>query len=76
VVMAFMPDSNPPTDPAPSDWHPAEWETTAAPRYYAICLIGPANSGVVLDKGRYRKKVKVTDNPAVPVLDGGELDIT
>lgn len=74
VAMAFLPSGQ---DPQDSDAHPAIWETWpgsapmsgAEPPYpstfYASCLVGPANGGVVLAPGRYRVWVRVGDNPEV-----------
>jgi hypothetical protein len=83
VTMAFMPypSSNygTPPNPGPGDWHAASWETDTAgllPTYWAVCLVGPANGGLVLAAGRYRIAVKVTDNPEVPALWGWDLAIT
>lgn len=72
VSMAFIPSSADPTDP---DWHPGTWET-AGNVYKALCLVGPANGGVVLPDGQYAVWVKVTDSPEVPVLRAGILTMT
>lgn len=79
VAMAFIPEpatATPPLNPQPSDWHPAEWQTDPGPSYWAACLVGPANGGVSLTQGIYQTWVMVTDDPAVPVLQGPLLNIT
>jgi hypothetical protein len=81
VAMAFMPYPayGEPANPGVSDWHAASWETDTngvLPVYWAQCLVGPANGGVVLAAGRYRIAVKVTDNPQVPAIWGWDLVIT
>ena len=79
VQMAFiaLPQYGPPPDPQSADWHTASWETDSNPTtYWASCLMGPANGGVVLTAGSYMIAVKVTDSPAVPVLWGWNLLVT
>jgi hypothetical protein len=69
VQMAF---TNAP--PQTGDWKAASWET-AAPSYFARCLVGP--SGVIqLAPGTYDVWVKVTDIPEIPVKNAGRLDVT
>jgi hypothetical protein len=75
VVMAFIPQSSPPGQPGDSDWVAASWETDPGAVYWATCLVGPANGGIVLDPGDYVVWVKVTDNPAVPADPGPVLSI-
>lgn len=71
--MAFMPVD---TDPQDSDGHPGSWQTWPGPVYYAACLVGPDNAGVVLDKGRWIVWVNFVDNPDVPWLKADTLIIT
>jgi hypothetical protein len=73
VAMAFMPGSG---QPGSGDWNTGSWQTTAQGIYLAQCLVGPENSGVVLAPGTYAVFVKITDNPEVPVLPSGSLQIT
>lgn len=47
--------------------------TLAAPEYQAGILIGPENGGTPLDPGRYRARVKVTDDPEVVERDIDEI---
>lgn len=76
VQMSFvsLPQYGPP--PNPSSWNAATWEVDPGPVYWASILVGPANGGVVLAAGAYVIAVRVTDNPAVPVLWGAQLIIS
>ena len=78
VYMAFVPQPNygPPPNPAGGQWNTAYWETDPGPVYWASCLVGPANGGIVLAQGAYLICVKVVDDPAVPELWGWTLLIT
>lgn len=60
----------------PVTWYTGSWTTTVQGNYIAQCLVGPANSGVVLAPGTYTVWVKITDSPEVPVLPAGSLQIT
>lgn len=75
VQMAFVPQSYPQAAPQTSQWVTASWATDASGNYWATCLVGPANGGTALTAGSYVLFVKVTDNPAVPVLPGPLLSI-
>ena len=57
-------------------WNTGSWVTTAQGTYIAQCLVGPANSGVVLPPGTYAIWVRITDNPEIPVRAAGTLTIT
>ena len=72
VQMAFTKDG---AIPGSGDWHGASWET-AGITYYAQCLVGPVNGGVVLTPGTYSIWLKVVDNPEVPVRSPTQLKIT
>jgi hypothetical protein len=65
-------------DPQAGDWKTASWATniTGLPNgvYIAQCLVGPGGA-VQLAAGTYQIWVKITDNPEVPVLKGGTLQI-
>lgn len=75
VKMAFMPTAT--QVPGSSDWMAAIW--SAQPNsllypYAAFCLVGPGgtiNPGI----GTYVVYLKVTDNPEVPVLLVGYLEV-
>lgn len=75
VQMAFMPTAT--QVPQISDWQSAVW--AAQPNsflypYAAFCLVGPGgtiNPGI----GTYVVFLKVTDNPEIPVLIIGYLEI-
>ena len=60
----------------PSAWFGGSWLTFAGPAYWAQCLVGPANGGVSLAIGTYQGWVKITDSPAIPVLQPFLLKIT
>ena len=77
VAIAFVPVTSPPTsmDPTTMEWNTAAWETDAGPTYWATVLVGPANGGVSLTVGAYVATVKITDDPAVPVLPGAYINI-
>lgn len=72
VAMAFMPSG---TNPTTSDWKTGSWQTDPGPTYWAQCLVGPANGGVVLAVGSYVVWLKIVDNPEVPVRQVGILQI-
>jgi hypothetical protein len=75
VQMAFMPTAT--SVPQSSDWQTAVWAAVTGNLIYpyaAYCLVGPGgtiNPGV----GSYYVYLKVTDNPEIPVLVVGQLDI-
>lgn len=71
VAVAFLPNR---VTPASDDWHTATWQTFGG-AHYAVCLVGPANGGVVLAVGTWTVWVKVSDNPEVPVMQAGYLNI-
>ena len=74
VQMAFI---APGTDPQPTDWKTATWDTTVtlgANQYMAQCLVGPGGT-VQLAVGSYQYFVKVTDNPEIPILPVGMITI-
>jgi hypothetical protein len=74
VQFAFTPSSYPETSPV--TWYTGSWVTYPGPQYWAQCLVGPANGGVVLTLGSYQVWLKITDNPEVPVLQDVFLQIT
>ena len=75
VVFAFMPTAT--KVPQVSDWVAGSWDTNTSSvlfPYSAKCLVGPSgiiNPGI----GRYYMYIKITDNPEVPVLIAGLLEI-
>lgn len=76
VQFAFMPNSV--QQPVVSDWVNGVWETVATNFIYpynAKCLVGPSGS-TVLTQGTYVIYLKITDNPEVPVLVGGQLEVS
>jgi len=65
--------------PATGDWVLGSWDGTQ-PRppgtsYIAHCLVGPGGT-IQLAAGRYQMWVRITDNPEVPVIPFGLLNIT
>lgn len=75
VQFAFMADAYPMNAPGPSDWHAGSWSVLPGPQYWAQCLVGPANGGVVLSQGLWQVWLKVTDNPEVPVIQQAMLQV-
>jgi hypothetical protein len=65
--------------PGAGDWKTGSWDgtqpQTPSNAYIAHCLVGPGGT-VELAAGRYRMWVRVTDNPEVPVIPFGMLQIT
>ena len=63
--------------PQSGDWVAGSWDTNTTSVLYpysAKCLVGPAgttNPGI----GRYYMYLKITDNPEIPVLIAGLLEI-
>lgn len=74
VVMAFVAEG---ASPGVSDWKTASWETDPSvtpDAYYARCLVGPSGAAT-LTAGIYDVWVKATDNPEIPVLRAGSLEV-
>lgn len=70
VVMAFK---RPKDTPAAGDWRTASWETISG-KHHARALVGPG--GVVeLTTGRWNVWVKISDDPEVPVIDAGAIEV-
>jgi hypothetical protein len=60
----------------PATWYTGSWQTTVQGNYLAQCLIGPVGGVVALAPATYTVWVKITDDPEVPVLSTGSLQIT
>lgn len=76
VQFAFMPNAV--QVPTSGDWVSGSWETVATNIIYpynARCLVGPSGS-TALTLGTYVMYLKITDNPEIPVLVGGQLVIS
>lgn len=76
VQFAFMP--TPTQVPQTSDWQTGAWDTVSTDVIYpyrAKCLVGPGGT-IVLTVGIYVIYIKITDNPEIPVLYAGQLEIT
>lgn len=76
VKFAFMP--TPTQVPQVSDWVSGSWDTDTTNVLYpysAKCLVGPTGA-TTLGIGTYVIYIQITDNPEVPVLIGGQLQIS
>ena len=76
VAFAFMP--TPTQVPGNTDWVAGSWDTDTTDIIYpysAKCLVGPAGT-ITLGIGTYVIYTKVTDNPEIPVLITGQLQIS
>jgi hypothetical protein len=76
VQFAFMP--TPTQVPQVSDWVAGAWDTDTSNVLYpysAKCLVGPSGT-TTLGIGSYIIYIKITDNPEIPVLIGGQLAIS
>jgi hypothetical protein len=76
VQFAFMPTQT--QVPQSGDWIAGIWEedpTSVLYPYLAQCLVGPSGT-TTLTVGLYVIYLKITDNPEIPVLIGGQLEIT
>ena len=60
----------------PTVWNTGSWVTFPGPVYWAQCLVGPAPGGVSLAIGKWQGWVRITDSPAVPVLQPFIVQIT
>jgi hypothetical protein len=75
LQFAFMP--TPTQVPQVSDWVTGIWESVSTNIIYpynAKCLVGPSGT-ITLIQGTYVIYIKITDNPEIPVLVGGQLVI-
>ena len=76
VQMAFMPQAT--QVPQSTDWQTAIWSAVTGNLifpYVAYCLVGPGGT-IQLGLGTYVIYLKVTDNPEIPVIAAGQLEIT
>ena len=76
VAFAFAP--TPTYVPQVSDWVAGSWDTNTTSALYpysAKCLVGPAGT-ITLGIGAYIMYCRVTDNPEIPVLVTGQLQIS
>lgn len=75
VAFAFMPGAT--AVPGDSDWVAGTWDTDTPNLIYpytAKCLVGPSGT-TTLGIGTYIIYVRITDNPEIPVLIAGQLQI-
>ena len=64
--------------PQNADWVSGSWDTDTTNILYpysAKCLVGPSGT-ITLGIGTYIIYVKITDSPEIPVLIGGQLQIS
>jgi hypothetical protein len=65
--------------PVTGDWKSGSWDgtqpQTPGNAYIAHCLVGPGGT-VQLAAGRYQMWIRVTDDPEIPVIPFGLLNIT
>lgn len=76
VQFAFAP--TPTYVPQSGDWKSGSWQTDTSNVLYpysARCLVGPAGT-VTLGIGTYIIYLKIADNPEIPVLVVGQLQIS
>jgi|SwirhisoilCB3_FD_contig_21_5780961_length_550_multi_2_in_0_out_0_2 hypothetical protein len=76
VQFAFMPTST--QVPQNTDWVAGSWDTDTSNVLYpysAKCLVGPSGT-INLGIGNYVIYIKITDNPEIPVLVGGQLSVS
>jgi hypothetical protein len=71
VYIAFVQHAG---SPQSGEWNTAAW-TTQAPPYIASILVGPNNGGLNLAKGAYSIWLKIVDNPEIPFVQAGTLNI-
>ena len=80
VEVAYAPITSPPTefDPDTATWYASSWSVQAGPpvTYWVNFMPGPLNGGANLPAGSYTVTGRITDNPAVPILDGCYLVLT
>jgi hypothetical protein len=77
LQFAFMP--TPTQIPQSGDWVTGAWETVSTNILYpynAKCLVGPTGGTINLAMGVYVIYLKITDNPEIPVLIGGQLVVS
>ena len=64
--------------PQSGDWVSGSWQTDTSSLLYpylAQCLVGPSGT-ITLGLGTYYMYLKISDNPEIPVLIAGQLQIT
>lgn len=76
VKFAFMP--TPTQVPQVSDWVSGSWDTNSTNVIYPYstkCLVGPGGT-ITLGIGTYTIYIQITDNPEIPVLIAGQLQVS
>ena len=76
VQFAFMP--TPTQVPMVSDWVSGSWDTNQASvlfPYSCKCLVGPGGT-ITLGIGTYVAYTKITDDPEIPAMIVGQLQIS
>jgi hypothetical protein len=77
LQFAFM--ATPTQIPQSGDWVAGIWEAVSSNILYpynAKCLVGPTGGTINLGMGTYVIYLKITDNPEIPVLVGGQLVVS
>ena len=84
VPVVEVTGADPTTDPVtfafplpnqePASFFAGSWQTLNG-IYYARCLVGPSGAAT-LPVGFYDVYVKISDNPEIPVLLAGLLEVT
>lgn len=73
VYMAFTPGVSPTTPTSGFTFYLGSWDV-AQGAYYALCLVGPGGT-TQLASGIWTVWVKVTDNPEVPIVAAGQIQM-
>jgi len=79
VQFGFQPTASVAADVAPTTWLTGSWETdtiSGVTAYVARCLVGPGGTFVPATLTNYWVWLRVEDNPEIPVVQVGELQIT
>lgn len=79
VQFGFLPSATNLANVVPSSWVSGDWETdtiTGQTAYVATCLVGPGGDFAPAASTVYWVWVKITDNPEIPVLLAGQLQVT
>lgn len=79
-TVQFGFDSTPSSrgDVPPGSWVAGSWETdtiSGQTAYVAKCLVGPGGTFVPAARTTYWVWIQITDNPEIPVMQVGQLQI-
>lgn len=73
VYMAFSPGVATSTPVSGLTFYTGTWDT-AQGAYYALCLVGPGGT-TTLAVGTWTVWVKISDNPEIPVIPAGQIQM-